>query len=60
VALEISLGGPGGSGAPRRLVANAPWGVALLVLGISALGVWNLASASREAAGKCSSVIAGK
>ncbi|MBI5069774.1 MAG: rod shape-determining protein RodA [Deltaproteobacteria bacterium] len=45
----MSLGGAGGPGAPRRLVANAPWGVALLVLGISALGVWNLASASRSA-----------
>ncbi len=46
MALEISLGG---SGAPRRLMANAPWGGALLVLCIAALGVWNLASASRSA-----------
>jgi len=46
VALEIPMSG---SGAPRRLAANAPWSVALLVLGIAALGVWNLASASRSA-----------
>jgi len=49
VALEISLGGSGGAGAPRRLAADAPWGVVLLVLCIAALGVWNLASASRSA-----------
>ncbi len=33
----------------RRLFAHFPWHVAFLVVGISALGVWNLASASRSA-----------
>jgi len=37
-------------GAPeRRALARFPWHVAFLVLAISALGVWNLASASRSA-----------
>ena len=37
-------------GAPeRRALARFPWHVAILVLSISALGVWNLASASRSA-----------
>ncbi len=34
---------------PRRLFAHFPGHVAFLVLAISALGVWNLASASRSA-----------
>ena len=33
----------------RRLIAHFPWHVGFLVLAISALGVWNLASASRSA-----------
>ncbi len=33
----------------RRLFAHFPWPVAFIVLGISALGIWNLASASRSA-----------
>ncbi|HET6438113.1 MAG TPA: rod shape-determining protein RodA [Anaeromyxobacter sp.] len=33
----------------RRLFAHFPWHVAVLVLAISAIGVWNLASASRSA-----------
>lgn len=49
MALEITLGGGSGPGPSRRLLANAPWGVALLALCIAALGVWNLASASRSA-----------
>ncbi len=47
MALELTVGGS--AGAPRRLLANYPWNVAALVLVISALGVWNLASASRSA-----------
>jgi rod shape determining protein RodA len=33
----------------RRLFAHFPWHMAFLVLAISAIGVWNLASASRSA-----------
>jgi rod shape determining protein RodA len=33
----------------RRMFAHFPWHVAFLTLAISALGVWNLASASRSA-----------
>ncbi len=33
----------------RRLFAHFPWHVATLVLAISAIGIWNLASASRSA-----------
>ncbi|BDG01756.1 rod shape-determining protein RodA [Anaeromyxobacter oryzae] len=33
----------------RRLFAHFPWHVAFLVLAISAIGIWNLASASRSA-----------
>ncbi|HYD43010.1 MAG TPA: rod shape-determining protein RodA [Anaeromyxobacter sp.] len=33
----------------RRLFARFPWHMAFLVLAISAIGVWNLASASRSA-----------
>jgi rod shape determining protein RodA len=46
VALELTVGG---AQAPRRILARYPWNVAALVLAISALGVWNLASASRSA-----------
>ena len=33
----------------RRLFAHFPWHVAFVTLAISAIGVWNLASASRSA-----------
>ena len=33
----------------RRLFAHFPWHIAFLVVAISAIGVWNLASASRSA-----------
>ncbi len=33
----------------RRLFAHFPWHVAFVVRGISAIGIWNLASASRSA-----------
>ncbi|HEX9050460.1 MAG TPA: rod shape-determining protein RodA, partial [Anaeromyxobacter sp.] len=33
----------------RRIFAHFPWHVAGLVLAISAIGIWNLASASRSA-----------
>lgn len=33
----------------RRPFAHFPWHLALVVLGISAIGIWNLASASRSA-----------
>lgn len=33
----------------RRLFAHFPWHLAFLVLSISAIGIWNLASASRSA-----------
>jgi rod shape determining protein RodA len=47
VALDLS--GLASLGAPRqRSIARFPWHMALLVLAISALGVWNLASASRS------------
>jgi len=48
VALDVT--GLARLGAPeRRALARFPWHVAILVLSISALGVWNLASASRSA-----------
>jgi rod shape determining protein RodA len=40
---------PGGGRGPRRRLDSYPWHVALLVLSIAAIGVWNLASASRSA-----------
>jgi rod shape determining protein RodA len=47
VALDLS--GLASLGAPRqRSIARFPWHVALLALAISAVGVWNLASASRS------------
>ncbi len=49
MALDIAgLARVGGS-PQRRLFAHFPWHVAVLALAISALGVWNLASASRSA-----------
>ena len=33
----------------RRQFAHFPWHVAFVVLAISAIGIWNLASASRSA-----------
>jgi len=48
VALEMA--GLARIGAPeQRTLARFPWHLALLALSISALGVWNLASASRSA-----------
>ena len=48
MALEVT--GLARLGAPeRRALARFPWHVAVLALSISALGVWNLASASRSA-----------
>ena len=45
MALDVSL-----SATPhRRLFAHFPWHVAFVALAISAIGVWNLASASRSA-----------
>jgi rod shape determining protein RodA len=47
VALDLS--GLASLGAPRqRSVARFPWHVAFLVLAISAIGLWNLASASKS------------
>lgn len=48
MALDVSLPR---AGLPhqRRAFVHYPWHVAFLVLGIAALGVWNLASASRSA-----------
>ncbi len=49
MALDVGgLARVGGS-PQRRLFAHFPWHLALLVLIISALGVWNLASATRSA-----------
>ena len=49
MALEMS--GIARLGAPeQRTLSRFPWHLAVLVLSISALGVWNLASASRSAA----------
>ena len=47
MALELS--GIASLGAPReRSFARFPWHVAFLVLALCAVGVWNLASASRS------------
>jgi rod shape determining protein RodA len=47
VALDLS--GLASLGAPRqRSIARFPWHVAFLVLAISAIGLWNLASASKS------------
>jgi rod shape determining protein RodA len=48
VALDLPLP-RAGLPSQRRAFNHYPWHVALLVLGISAIGVWNLASASRSA-----------
>jgi rod shape determining protein RodA len=44
VALDLSIGSP-----RQRVFAHFPWHLALPVLGICLIGVWNLASASRSA-----------
>jgi rod shape determining protein RodA len=49
VALDLSLPRAGLPSSHRRAFTHYPWHVAFLVLGVSALGVWNLASASRSA-----------
>jgi rod shape determining protein RodA len=45
MAAEVTLA----SSAPRRTFAHFPWHLAGVVLAICALGIWNLASASRSA-----------
>jgi len=45
MAAEVSLA----SSAPRRDFAHFPWPLAVAVLGIALIGIWNLASASRSA-----------
>ena len=48
--MALDLTGLARLGAPeRRVLARFPWHIALLVVAISLLGVWNLASASRTA-----------
>ncbi|MGA8890030.1 MAG: rod shape-determining protein RodA, partial [Anaeromyxobacteraceae bacterium] len=48
-AVALDLSGLASLGAPRqRSVARFPWHVAFLVLAISAIGLWNLASASKS------------
>jgi rod shape determining protein RodA len=49
VALDLSLPRAGYGSPHRRAFAHYPWHVAFLVMAIAALGVWNLASASRSA-----------
>ncbi|HEX9106547.1 MAG TPA: FtsW/RodA/SpoVE family cell cycle protein, partial [Longimicrobiales bacterium] len=49
MALDLSLPRSGLPASRRRTFAHYPWHVALLVAGVAALGVWNLASASRSA-----------
>src|SRR5947208_1666239 len=44
MALDLAIGG---GGPQRRLFAHFPGHVALIVFGVSALSVWNLASACR-------------
>jgi rod shape determining protein RodA len=46
---EISAPGSRFGGPPQKVFARYPWHVLLVVAGICALGVWNLASASRSA-----------
>ncbi len=48
MALDVSLP-RAGLPSQRRAFVHYPWHVAVLVLGIAAIGVWNLASASRSA-----------
>ena len=48
--MPLEMAGIARVGAPeQRTLARFPWHLALLALAISALGVWNLASASRSA-----------
>ncbi len=49
MALDLTLPNAGLRSPQRRAFAHYPWHVALVVVSISALGVWNLASASRSA-----------
>ncbi len=49
MALDLSLPRAGLPSSQRRAFSHYPWHVAFLVAGIAALGVWNLASASRSA-----------
>ena len=49
MALDLSLPSSSLPSSRRRAFNHYPWHVALLVLAIAALGVWNLASASRSA-----------
>jgi rod shape determining protein RodA len=49
VALDLSLPRSGLPSSQRRAFSRYPWHVAVLVLAIAALGVWNLASAARSA-----------
>jgi rod shape determining protein RodA len=51
VAPDLSLGSLR-AGSQRRLFAHYPWHIAFLVIGICALGLWNLASAARTAHGQ--------
>ena len=52
MALEIAGVTRAGGTAPRRLLAQFPGHVAGIALAISAMGVWNLASATRNAPGQ--------
>ena len=49
MALDLSLPSSGLPSSRRRAFNHYPWHVAFLVAAVSALGVWNLASASRSA-----------
>ncbi len=49
MALDLSLPRSALPSSRRRAFHHYPWHVAFLVLAVSALGVWNLASASRSA-----------
>ena len=51
MAPDLSLGSLR-AGSQRRLFAHYPWHIAFLVIGICALGLWNLASAARTAHGQ--------
>ena len=49
MALDLSLPRSSLPSSRRRAFHHYPWHIAFLVLAVSALGVWNLASASRSA-----------
>ncbi len=49
MARDMALPRAGLPSSQRRAFAHYPWHVALLVLAIASIGVWNLASASRSA-----------